>query len=194
MRSDRLRVGERVAVLTEIVRQTGEIGRTSLMKMVYLLQTVKKVPLGYDFELYLYGPYSAQVLDDLSIAVFWGALQEEYYSTRNGYGYRITLGGSAKNPPQNEQIRRSRTEPYKEAVRWVVEKFKNYTASEMEAVGTLVWIDREVRDNRETLSMDKLLDIAVEIKPNFPREGFQQLAEKLVEEGILIHVQPLHSV
>jgi hypothetical protein len=164
------------------------------MKMVYLLQTVKKVPLGYDFELYLYGPYSAQVLDDLSIAVFWGALQEEYYSTRNGYGYRITLGGSAKNPPQNKQIRRSRTEPYKEAVRWVVEKFKNYTASEMEAVGTLVWIDREVRDNRETLSMDKLLDIAVEIKPNFPREGFQQLAEKLVEEGILIHVQPLHSV
>jgi len=194
MRSDRLRVGERVAVLTEIVRQTGEIGRTSLMKMVYLLQTVKKVPLGYDFELYLYGPYSAQVLDDLSIAVFWGALQEEYYSTRNGYGYRITLGGSAKNPPQNKQIRRSRTEPYKEAVRWVVEKFKNYTASEMEAVGTLVWIDREVRDNRETLSMDKLLDIAVEIKPNFPREGFQQLAEKLVEEGILIHVQPLHPV
>jgi uncharacterized protein YwgA len=194
MRSDRLRVDERVAVLTEIVRQTGEIGRTSLMKMAYLLQTVKKVPFGYDFELYLYGPYSTQVLDDLSIAVFWGALQEEYYSTRNGYGYRITLGSSAKHLLQSEQTRGSGTESYKEAVRWVVEKFKDYTASEMEAVGTLVWIDRQVRDNRETLSMDKLLDIAVEIKPNFPREKFRQLAEELVVEGILSHVQPLHSI
>jgi len=194
MRSDKLTVGERVAILTEVVRQTREIGRTSLMKMAYLLQTVKRVPLGYDFELYLYGPYSTQVLGDLSIAAFWGALREEYYTTRNGYGYKITLGCPAEDMPQGDQTRGSIPESYREAVRWLVEKFKNYTASEMEAVGTLVWIDREAMGNRDTLSMEKLLDIAEEIKPNFPRERFRQLAEKLIDEGVLSHVQPLHSV
>jgi hypothetical protein len=188
MVNDWLDVDERVAILTQIVRQVGECGRTSLMKMAYLLQTVKEVPLGYDFGLYLYGPYSAQVLNDLSVATFWDALQEEYYSTQDGYGYRITLGRLADDLLQDPQIARL-LEDHKDSIDWVVGRFKDYSASEMEAVGTIVWIDREFKGSKEKLSIDELLDVAQEIKPHFPRERLRQIAEKLIQEGILKYVQ-----
>ena len=202
MVNDWLDVDERVAILTQIVRQVGECGRTSLMKMAYLLQTVKEVPLGYDFGLYLYGPYSAQVLNDLSVATFWDALQEEYYSTQDGYGYRITLGRLADDLLQDPQIV-NLLKLYQHAIDWVVEHFKDYSASEMEAVGTIVWVDREMKSTKNSISIDKLLEIAQEIKPHFPREKLRQIAEKLIQEGVLQytqrkvsqkHVQPLHPV
>jgi hypothetical protein len=193
MVDDWLDIVERVAILAEIVRRMGECGRTTLMKMAYLLQTVKEVPFGYDFGLYLYGPYSTQVLSDLSIAVFWDALQEEYYSTQNGYGYRITPGSLVNDLLQDAQIA-DLVQSYRSAIDWAVGKFRNYSASEMEAVGTLVWVDRELSGRKEKISLDKLLDIAQEIKPHFPRERFRQIAEKLIEEGVLKHVQPLHTV
>ena len=188
MVNDWLDVDERVAVLTAIARRMGECGRTSLMKMAYLIQTVKEVPLGYDFELYLYGPYSTQVLNDLSIAVLWDALQEEYYSTGDGYGYKITLGHLADDLLQDPQIARL-LEDHKDSIDWVVGRFKDYSASEMEAVGTIVWIDREFKGSKEKLSIDELLDVAQEIKPHFPRERLRQIAEKLIQEGILKYVQ-----
>jgi len=156
--------------------------------MAYLLQTVKEMPLGYDFELYLYGPYSTQVLNDLSVAVFWDTLQEEYYSTRDGYGYKITVGHLADDLLQDPQIA-SLLEHHRDAIDWVVERFKGYSASEMEAVGTIVWVDSEMKSMKRSISIDKLLDIAQEIKPHFPRERFRQIAEKLIQEGVLKYVQ-----
>ena len=56
----------RLGVLTQLVESsTTRLGRTALMKLAYLLQTVRRVPLGYDFRLYTYGPYQSDVLNDL---------------------------------------------------------------------------------------------------------------------------------
>ena len=59
----------RLAVLSDLVqRAPGRLGRTAIMKLAYFRQTVKEVPLGYNFRLYTYGPYDGDVLTDLSQA------------------------------------------------------------------------------------------------------------------------------
>ena len=40
------------------------IGRTALMKYMYFLQTLRGVQLGYNFSMYSYGPFDADVLSD----------------------------------------------------------------------------------------------------------------------------------
>lgn len=53
---------ERMSLILEIVseakRLLGTISRTHLQKLVYLLQEIKSVPLGYNFKMNYYGPYS----------------------------------------------------------------------------------------------------------------------------------------
>ena len=42
-----------------------QFGKTAVMKYLFILQEVFKVPLGYEFSLYTYGPYCSDVLSDL---------------------------------------------------------------------------------------------------------------------------------
>ena len=42
-----------------------QFGKTALQKLFYILQEVYRVPLGYDYTLYNYGPYSEELADDL---------------------------------------------------------------------------------------------------------------------------------
>ncbi len=66
-----------VTVLAEKMQERGGgLGRTRLMKFAYLLQTVKNVPLGYNFTLYSYGPFDSSVLGDLSYASVLQAVNE----------------------------------------------------------------------------------------------------------------------
>ena len=53
------------------------------MKFAYLLQTVRRVPLEYQFRLYNYGPYDSAVLSDVSQAVSFKAIKSETF----GFGY-----------------------------------------------------------------------------------------------------------
>ena len=61
---------ERLAFITEIAKRDSNIGKTGMMKMLYLLQAVCNVPLGYDFEIYTYGPYCQTVMSDIEYAEF----------------------------------------------------------------------------------------------------------------------------
>ena len=56
---------QRTASIAELVRKASAgFGRTALMKCLYFLQTVHRVPLGYHFGLYTYGPFDSDVLSD----------------------------------------------------------------------------------------------------------------------------------
>jgi len=66
------------------------IGRTALMKYMYFLQTLRGVQLGYNFSMYSYGPFDADVLSeycllDTGLLCWWIWLQDP------------TGGGSSKN-------------------------------------------------------------------------------------------------
>ncbi len=87
------RWGFRLGILTEMVeRAPSRLGRTAIMKLVYLLQTVKGVPLGYSFGLYIYGPYENDVLNDLGQGETMRAVRSSVVLHPKGYGYEFSPG------------------------------------------------------------------------------------------------------
>ena len=75
------------AVLCQLVHKMGEqeswTGHTQVQKSCLFLQKMLNVPLGYDFELYLHGPYSFELKDDLEDMLF---MEELGLKPRPGYG------------------------------------------------------------------------------------------------------------
>jgi len=181
--NERLNFVQRMAILTELVQRLGETGRTNLMKLAYLLQTVKQVPLGYRFQLYLYGPYDPQVLSDVSLAEVWGTLQEEYCAySPNAYGYKIRPAEGAADLVGSE---REILDSYREAIEWAVQEFGGYSAPQMELIATLVWIDREFAHAGKPATLSRMVEIAHDLKPHFSAKEIEIMAKELRRRGIL---------
>ncbi len=82
----------RIALIAQLAEITPNLGRTALMKYCYFLQTIRKVPLGYSFSLYSYGPFDSDVLSDLGSAEALGGVKTRVEYHPGGYGYRIEKG------------------------------------------------------------------------------------------------------
>ncbi len=180
---------ERLAVITSLLNALGTNGglrRTSLMKMLYLLQTVKRVPLGYRFKLYLYGPYTGQVENDVGIAEAWQILTQEYVEYPSGYYYNIRKGAKADEFLSEYQ---HLIEPYYEAIDWVATHFKNYTAAQMELIATLVWVDRSAQAHEVCLTLDDLVHRVHALKSRASEHEIRELARKLLDLQLLSAVQ-----
>ncbi len=175
----------RMAVMTALVKnyQGAEcIKRTVLMKMLYLLQVVKQVPLGYRFQFYLYGPYDSRVLNDLALAESWGLIRQEYIEYSTGYFYKICeeLG----TDPFLKEFK-DVWHPYQEAIRWVLENFRQYDASQMELLATLVWVDRSAVATNAELTEEQIVQTALALKPKATEETVRPLLLHLKRLNIL---------
>ena len=87
----------RLATITTLVDKSKNpnLGHTAIMKLAYFLQALRNVPLGYNFRLYTYGPYDADVLGDLKYAEVLEAVTSETIMYPCGYGYEIQKGNAA---------------------------------------------------------------------------------------------------
>src|SRR5262249_50838875 len=120
----------RLAVLVSLVQKapTRSLGRTAIVKMVYLLQVVRGVPLGYDFRLYTYGPFDSEVLGDLDYAQALAAVHTRTVTYGTGYGYEVSPGpkADAVKPLASDWL-----EHYEGNIDWVVKEFGHWTASQL---------------------------------------------------------------
>ncbi len=176
---------KRMAVVTKLATDNPGIGRTALMKCMYLLQTVKGVPLGYRFQLYAYGPYDSTVLDDLGMAEVWNTVEERVEQYSRGYKYAIFPGTKYGEFLESTAIF---LEKHAEAIKWVIDNFKEYTAAGFELLGTMVWADREAQRSQEKWSKDELIRLVLEIKPRFSKDQADQIFEKLKRLGVFVAI------
>jgi hypothetical protein len=152
------------------------------MKYMYLLQTVRGVPLGYRFTLYSYGPFDSDVLVDLSVAEGLEAVESEVELYSGGYGYRIRPAQNAKwLEKRHEKILRK----YDKDVDWVIKNFGSFTSAELELIGTIVYVDRESLGARKRLRLDQMAKLVHEVKPHFSTDKVLQYARRLANESIL---------
>jgi hypothetical protein len=158
----------------------GCVGRTALMKYMYLLQTLRGLPLGYRFTLYSYGPFDSDVLADLAIAESLEAVESELELYSGGYGYRIRPSSNAKWLEKRAEKFLSR---YAKDVDWVIKRFGSFSSAELELVGTIVFVDREAGLRKKNL--EQIAKLVHDLKPHFSPDKVMKYARQLAEESIL---------
>jgi uncharacterized protein len=172
-------------LLSELVGQAScTLGRTALMKLAYLLQTLKGVPLGYDFRLYTYGPFDSDLLDDLGVVESLGMVKSQIvtFPKGSGYGYEFTPG------PRRDLLQgrsRGALMDYQPAIRWALEKFGRNTAAELELISTIIYADREAARQGKPLSFAEFIRQVKEIKPHFSDQHIAARIDSLAGEGLL---------
>lgn len=160
----------------------GHIGRTALMKYMYFLQTVRGVPLGYNFSMYSYGPFDSDVLADLSSGEMLNIVAVSPVEFAGGYGYRIRSGARADNAKQNAA--QFLTEHSKD-VDWLFSVFGSLNSAELELTSTIVYVDREFAERKQRGSVADVAARVNEIKPHFTRTQVQGFVEELKKKGVL---------
>lgn len=175
-RSDRYAV---IVRLAEKMPAGTPLGRTALMKLVYFLQTVKSVPLGYRFSLYTYGPFDAEVLADLEQVQQRQGVESKTVLYSGGYGYEITPGDKA------ERIRQQADDfvkKYDASIHAVVDEFRSYTPAMLELASTLMFASREASGN---MQKEELIQRVHQIKPRFSIAQIAEQWESLKQKGYL---------
>ena len=61
-----MNLSNRKNVIIKMLRENPNMGKTAVMKTIYMLQQVKHIDLGCEFSIYTYGPYSADVMEDIN--------------------------------------------------------------------------------------------------------------------------------
>ena len=172
----------RIAVITLLAEKSAKLGRTALMKYCYFLQTLRRVPLGYSFSLYSYGPFDSDVLADLGAAESVGGVKTEVEYYPGGYGYRIEPGirkDGAKRWGADFLQR------YESDIDWVLEQFGTLNASQLELASTIVFSDREAAIKGEKLASEQLAQRVQDIKPHFSTAQILDLLSDLKKRNLL---------
>jgi len=176
----------RLALIPALAGQSsnGYIGRTALMKYMYFLQVLRKVPLDYRFTLYSYGPFDSDVLADLASAESLNVVKSDLATYLGGYGYKIS-------PAERAEWLRKRASAFlshhKEDVKWVLHTFGSYTSVELELLATIVFVDREAQQKKEKIRLNDVVKRVHEVKPHFKEDKIQTYANRLIKEKLLAH-------
>lgn len=146
-------------------RPTG-FGKTALQKVGFLLQEVFKVPLGYRFTLYNYGPYSSQLTADLEFTRQLGGVRVDWVPDDPG-AFQITPGERYQTVYEHGRAAiANRSKTIEEALN----DFGQKPARELELITTAIYVNRDPGFRTE----EALLHAISELKPYFSKYEIQQ--------------------
>jgi hypothetical protein len=149
------------------------------MKLMYFLQEMKDVSLGYDFRLFHYGPYDEDVLDDLARARSGKLLDEEIIIYPSGFGYSIKPGPSF---PDSET---GFDEEVDFAIGQVIDEFGNLSAGELELRSTIHFVAKEFAERRPGRTDEDIASSVRDIKQKFNTETIRDRVAKMRAMGQL---------
>lgn len=176
-------LARRIAILVRLVEKAPghSLGRTAAMKLLFFLTALRRVPLGYRFTLYSYGPFDSTVLADIDYAVHLGGLQSTLVSYPSGYGYSIEPGASAH---ATIALNAGFVTEHEAAIDWVIAEFGHMSAADLELAGTIVYVDQQFA-RRGPADVDTLATEVRDVKPHFARDRILHRIDQLRASGYL---------
>ena len=182
----------RLAVLTSLVSSSpdSKLGRTAVVKLLYFLQELYDVPLGYYFRLYTFGPYDAEILSDVGTAKANEVLTEETILYSVGYGYAIRPGPRAKLA---QAVDSDWLQLHRKSIDAVVTEFASLSASELELASTIVYADREMHSQQGQTTVATITKLVHDVKPHFSDETIEKQVESLRDKNHLRSLLPAAS-
>lgn len=173
---------DRIAVITRLAEKSQGLGRTALMKYCYFLQTLRRVPLGYSFSLYSYGPFDSDVLADLDATESVGGVKTEVVYYSGGYGYRIEPGARTDGA---KRWSADFLKQYEGDIDWVLAQFGSLNSAQLELASTIIYSDREAVVKNEKLTPNQLTQRIHDVKPHFSNAQILILLLDLKSRGLL---------
>lgn len=156
-------------------RYNVQFGKTSLQKIIYILQEIYDVRIGYSYTLYNYGPYSADLASDLD---YIAALKGVKISWVNTGGYRIKPDSAADAFINKSQ---SFIKANKAKIDKALETFGNLTAKELELRATIIYFYREYDEEDKS----ELTYKVHQLKPYFSIEKIGATIAELRDNGTI---------
>lgn len=176
-----MKTRERLAFITEIAKRDSNIGKTGMMKFLYLLQAVYHVPLAYDFEIYTYGPYCQTVMSDIEYAEFADYIKVSPVTYPNGMsGYQINAGDGSDQISGTEVLSQ-----YSDEIDHVVDFFGTKTAKELELYSTTVFVALSFKNNHWDGAKDEICHAVQKIKPHFSKKTISDAFDDLTAHHFL---------
>jgi len=163
-----------VSALTEsLSERLGWCGETQLQKAVFLLQTVSKVELAYEFTLDRDGPFSFDLREDLALFRSRDVLRLEPQPVPYGPKYVVSVAGKALD--SNQSAARE--------IDFVATKVSRFGAVALERLVTALFVTRSMGHDAATETRVKRF---MELKPQVQAETARiavEAADEIVREG-----------
>ncbi len=174
------RYGLIVELAERLEKPRPQFGKTSLQKMVYLLQEVLGVDCGYDFEFYTYGPFASQLSQDLDLVEHMNGVTVQPVLSRS-WGYEIHPG------EKSESLRKNAADflnapDVSNAISTLVNEFGAYWAKDLELRSTVVYMERDYKRHGEIPSTLEAIRIVKQLKPKFTDSEISEAIEELKEK------------
>lgn len=165
-----------IAYIAKATQEKGALGKKALQKLLHLSHELRGVPVGYQFNLYTYGPFSRELAGDVDLLDSMGLISVHFDASRNGY--------EIKPVEKSEEII-SKSEgflsPIKEDIDFIVDRFGGRLAKELELSSMVTFI---LKNKMVDISDDSaVIDKFLEIKPHYKRSeveaGLSEIRECL---------------
>jgi hypothetical protein len=159
----------------------GIFGKTHVQKLVYFLQELFGGESEYEFTLYTYGPFSANLMGDLDVADGLGVISLEYLPQAGAY-----------NIVPGPQLAKAQTraadylDRHRDAIQKAIQEFGGLRARELELRATIVFADREAAREGAALPREQLVDRVHAIKPHFSVNTVEQAVDELRSHGFVL--------
>lgn len=165
---------ERFAIIKYIVDKLGDVGKTKIQKLIYILQNVFNIPIGYIFKIHYFGPYSEILDDDLIDMKLHELLSIE--PSPDGYGYHI----NSMNRDDSSLSLNVKFDP--EKLNRCLEIFGDLSISDLELLSTIHFVKNTVKNRKD------VIDKVAILKPKFNRDNIADSYDELerkIKEAIL---------
>jgi len=152
------------------------LGKTAVMKIVYLLQQVKQMELGYDFDIYTYGPYAPEVTDHLDTLISNGFISSMIYNYNNYVGYQLNISESGRS--EMKEISNNEKSNIQDILNFTDGK----SAKTLELYSTIIFIKHLYLKNKILCDQENdVISKVHEIKPHFGEETISEAYNVLSE-------------
>jgi uncharacterized protein YwgA len=168
-----------IAYLALQLGKGGKLGKTAMQKLIYLIQALEGVPVGYSFHFYHYGPYSSDLAGDLEFVDTLQGIRITYDPYINMYN--ISAGDKAHLIIKKAE---DFLEQYKGKIDRVISIFGNKRAEDLELIASIVYTGRmaQVYDDDGERSLVKRV---AELKPKFSIQEIEHALNDLKTRGYL---------
>ena len=174
-----MNLSNRKNVIIKMLQENPGMGKTAVMKTIFMLQQVKHIDLGCEFSIYTYGPYNADVMEDIDELVSDGLLSSNIYFYKDYIGYTLSATDSGAKAVPN--LKDEDTSALKEILDFVSRK----NAKDLELYSTIIYVEDWYLKNKKPNDMTAIIKKVHELKPHFSEEVIQKAYTCLSDANFL---------